>query len=81
MSELEKDPTLELLIYGHSHVAALERSARRRSLRQCGSWLDAPTYLRITPDTIELRSARAGSPEGDCLNSIDRRPQEAAAHP
>jgi len=36
-----------------------------------GSWLDSPTYLRLTDEVIELRQSD-GSPQGACLNSIDR---------
>ncbi|MEO8194231.1 MAG: UDP-2,3-diacylglucosamine diphosphatase [Gemmatimonadales bacterium] len=77
MEELAADPELDLLIYGHSHVAALERSPGGGVFANAGSWLDAPTYLRITGDAIELRSARDGSPEGDCLDSIDRGSKKA----
>jgi UDP-2,3-diacylglucosamine hydrolase len=76
MSELARDPSLEVLIYGHSHVAALERSPGGGVFANAGSWLDAPTYLRVTPEVIELRSAD-GSAEGDCLNSIDRGAEKA----
>ena len=78
MAELERDRSLQLLIYGHSHVAALERSPAGGIFANAGSWLDAPTYLRITPEVIELRSAN-GSAEGDRLNSIDRRSEKATA--
>ncbi len=80
MSELAADPSLELLIYGHSHVAALERSPSSGVFANAGSWLDAPTYLRVTPEAIELRSATEESAEGDCLNSIDRRAEKAATN-
>jgi UDP-2,3-diacylglucosamine hydrolase len=76
LRELGSDPALELLIYGHSHVAALERAPTGGVFANAGSWLDAPTYLRVTTDTIELRSATAGSAEGDCLNAIDRGAKE-----
>jgi hypothetical protein len=36
-----------------------------------GSWLDAPTYLRLTDEAIELREWD-GSAQGKCLNSINR---------
>ena len=80
MAELETDPELDLLIYGHSHVAALEKAPGGGVFANAGSWLDAPTYLRITGDSLELRSATQDSPEGDCLNSIDRRPKKAATN-
>jgi UDP-2,3-diacylglucosamine hydrolase len=72
MTELERDTSLDLLVYGHSHVAALEKSEAGGVFANAGSWLDAPTYLRVTPEAIELRSATNGSAEGDCLHSIDR---------
>jgi len=81
MSELIADASLELLIYGHSHVAALERAPNGGVFANAGSWLDAPTFLRVTEDRIELRSAGGtGSPEGDCLDSVDRRSKESLAN-
>jgi UDP-2,3-diacylglucosamine hydrolase len=80
LRELDADPKLELLIYGHSHVAALERAPGRGVFANAGSWLDAPTFLRVTEDKIELRSSTDGSPEGDCLHSIDRSSKEALAN-
>jgi UDP-2,3-diacylglucosamine hydrolase len=80
MSELAADPSLDLLIYGHSHVAALEQAPTGGVFANAGSWLDAPTYLRITPEAIELRSATTTSAEGDCLHSIDRRSKKATAN-
>jgi UDP-2,3-diacylglucosamine hydrolase len=80
MRELETEKNLDLLIYGHSHVAALEQTSGGGVFANAGSWLDAPTYLRVTPEAIELRSNREGSPEGDCLDSIDRRSKEALSN-
>ena len=81
MQELETDRSLDLLIYGHSHVAALEKAPGGGVFANAGSWLDAPTYIRITPERVELLSASEDSPEGDCLNSIDRRTEKASANP
>ena len=79
MAELAVRPDLELLIYGHSHVAALERADGSGVFANAGSWLDAPTFLRVTDELIELRSATSGSAEGDCLHSIDRGAKKALA--
>lgn len=76
---LAADLSLELLVYGHSHVAALERAEGGGVFANAGSWLDAPTFLRVTPEAVELRSASGNSPEGDCLHSIDRRAEETLA--
>ncbi len=79
MRELQQDPLLELLIYGHSHVAALERFEGRGVFANAGSWLDAPTYLRVTPERVELREATRDSAEGNCLDAIDRAAEKALA--
>jgi UDP-2,3-diacylglucosamine hydrolase len=77
MQELAKEPDLDLVIFGHSHVAALERSAGGGVFANAGSWLDAPTYLLLTDERIELRSAKRDSAEGDCLHAVDRTPEKA----
>jgi len=63
-----------LLIYGHSHVAALERVGRS-VYANAGSWTDAPdgpgpTYLVVTPERIELCVWRP-SAERDRLDTIE----------
>ena len=75
---LAADPSLQLLIYGHSHVPVLERMPSGNVYANAGSWLDAPTFLAITPDRIALRSW-LGSTEGPDLNTLDRRAEEAPA--
>jgi UDP-2,3-diacylglucosamine hydrolase len=69
--QLEQDKNLDLLVYGHSHVAALERMESGGVFANAGSWLDRPTFLRLTDEVVELREWD-GSPQGACLNSIDR---------
>jgi hypothetical protein len=69
---------LELLVYGHSHVAALERMPSGSVYANAGSWLDAPTYLVVTPERIALREWRGvGSAEGADLHALDRVAKEA----
>jgi UDP-2,3-diacylglucosamine hydrolase len=74
-STLTADPSLELLVYGHSHVAALERMPSGNVYANAGSWLDAPTFLAITPERIALRRWD-GSAEGTDLNALDRAAKE-----
>ena len=69
--ELERAKDLDLLVYGHSHVAALEQMDNGRIFANAGSWLDAPTFLRLTDEVVELRRWD-GSAQGTCLNSINR---------
>ena len=76
LAALAADPSLDLVIYGHSHVAALERGPAGSVYANAGSWLEAPTFLRITPERVELRRW-AGSAEGERLDAIDRRAEKA----
>jgi UDP-2,3-diacylglucosamine hydrolase len=69
--QLENARDIDLLVYGHSHVAALERMESGRVFGNAGSWLDAPTFLKLTDEAIELRQWD-GSAQGACLNSINR---------
>ncbi len=76
MRELAANPELELLAYGHSHVAALERVPGGKVYANAGSWLDAPTYLLITPERVSLREWR-GSTEGPELYGLDHVAEKA----
>jgi UDP-2,3-diacylglucosamine hydrolase len=75
---LAEDPQLELIIYGHSHVPALSRTVSGGIYANAGSWLDEPTFLRVTPERIELRRWD-GSAEGLHLDSLDRATEKALA--
>jgi len=72
------DPTLELLVFGHSHVAALERVQNGNVYANAGSWLDAPTFLAITPERVALRHWE-GSAESPDLYALDRAAKEPTA--
>ena len=78
MNRLAQDRNTELLLFGHSHVAHLERSPGGGVYANAGSWLDEPTFLVVTPERIELRRWR-GSAEGDRLDAVDRGAQKATA--
>lgn len=73
---LAADRSTELVVFGHSHVAALERMPPGGVYANAGSWLDAPTYLRVVPERIELRRWD-GSAEGMALHVIDRAAEKA----
>ena len=77
-SELARMPELELLIYAHSHVAALERTPSGNVYANAGSWLDAPRFLVVTDDRIVLREW-TGSAEGVDLDVLERIPEKALA--
>jgi UDP-2,3-diacylglucosamine hydrolase len=75
-ASLAAEPSTELLIYGHSHVAALERMPSGNVYANAGSWLDRPTYLEVTPREIALREWRP-SAEGADVDVLDRVAKEA----
>ena len=77
---LRRDAGLELVVFGHSHVATLERTPTGAVYANAGSWLDAPTYLEVTPERIALVRWN-GSAEGDRLHSLDRLAEKALPHP
>lgn len=76
LAELEARPDVELLIYGHSHVAALERAPGGGVYANAGSWMTGPTYLRVEAQRISLMTWD-GSAEGQCLDTLDRRTEES----
>ena len=70
------EPQLDLVVLGHSHVATLERVNARTAYGNPGSWLDAPTYLRISDDCVSLRQWN-GSAESADLHTLHRSAEEA----
>lgn len=79
MQLLDRERDIELLVFGHSHVPALERAAGGGVYANGGSWLFDPTYLCLRPDTVSLLRWDGASAEGERLHSIDRRSEEALA--
>jgi len=75
---LAADPDLELVLYAHSHVRSLERAPGGGVYANAGSWLEAPTFLRLMPERIEMWRW-TGSAEGERLDALDRRAKEALA--
>jgi UDP-2,3-diacylglucosamine hydrolase len=80
---LDERRELELLIYGHSHVAEIRRiglvEGGHGVYANAGSWLDRPTFLRITPERIELRRWSNESDESMNLDALDRVAEKALA--
>jgi len=65
----------DLIVLGHSHVATLERLPLNAVYGNAGSWLDAPTFLRVTDEQIALRQWN-GSAESADLHAFDRSAEE-----
>jgi UDP-2,3-diacylglucosamine hydrolase len=78
------DSSVELVLFGHSHVPALERLSGGAAYANAGSWLDAPTFLRITADEIALRrweTSDGESAESANLDVLHRAAEKALTHP
>ena len=67
----DADGSLELIVFGHSHVATLERLPTGAGYGNPGSWLDAPTFLRIDGERASLRTWN-GSAESADLHTLHR---------
>jgi UDP-2,3-diacylglucosamine hydrolase len=50
---LERPGAAELVVFAHSHVAALER-AGNGVYANAGAWMDSSSFLRVSPDRIDL---------------------------
>ncbi len=72
------DRSLELIVLGHSHVATLETLPGGAAYANPGSWLDAPTFLRVTEDSVALRQWN-GSAESADLHTFHRSAKKALA--
>ena len=73
---LARGDRTDLVIYGHAHEAELARATTGGVYANAGTWLSAPTFLRITDDAVELRRW-SGSPEGDRLDALERLTEKA----
>lgn len=78
MAQLAAHPSTDLVIYGHSHVTALERSPSGGVYANPGSWMRKPTYLRVDEQRVALMEWN-GSAEGERLDALDRRAEKALA--
>jgi UDP-2,3-diacylglucosamine hydrolase len=70
------DSSIDLVVLGHSHVAALEQLSQGAIYGNAGSWLDAPTFLRVTDESVALRQWD-GSAESADLHAFHRRAKES----
>ncbi|MBX6333020.1 MAG: UDP-2,3-diacylglucosamine diphosphatase [Gemmatimonadaceae bacterium] len=75
LAHLDAHRETELVVFGHSHVPALERAPGGGVYANPGAWMDAPTFLVVHPNRIELRRW-TGSAEGDLLHALDRHAEE-----
>jgi UDP-2,3-diacylglucosamine hydrolase len=76
---LGADPSLDLLIYGHSHTAALVRENGGGVYANAGSWLDEPLALVVDDTLVSLMTVGEDGrtlAERDSLHLLDRRAEE-----
>jgi UDP-2,3-diacylglucosamine hydrolase len=70
------DRSLDLILMGHSHVASLTQLTNGTAYGNSGSWLDGPTFIRITEDAVALREWN-GSAESADLYTLHRSAEKA----
>ena len=80
LEQLAGQEELDLVVFGHSHVPALDRGPTGGVYANPGCWLDGPTYLCIDDARISLRRWD-GSAEGHSLNVLDRRAEKPLSEP
>lgn len=52
---LTKDATLDVVIFGHTHVPVLEQKSREGGIyANPGAWLNEPSFLKLTPERMAL---------------------------
>ncbi|MGQ0538772.1 MAG: UDP-2,3-diacylglucosamine diphosphatase [Gemmatimonadaceae bacterium] len=51
---LERDAEIDIVVFGHSHVAALDAEVAHGVYANAGEWIVEPTFLRVTPERVEL---------------------------
>jgi UDP-2,3-diacylglucosamine hydrolase len=54
IERLAADPSLQLYVYGHTHAPMLGTAEGGGAYANPGAWMDEPTFLRVTPQRIEL---------------------------
>ncbi|MGQ0648669.1 MAG: UDP-2,3-diacylglucosamine diphosphatase [Gemmatimonadaceae bacterium] len=60
LRDLAADSSLDLLVFGHSHVPALAAAPSGGVYANAGTWLSDSTYLRVDAGQIDLRRWRDG---------------------
>src|ERR1035437_6570296 len=70
LARLAAEPALQLYLYGHTHAPALERAEGGVVFANPGAWMDEPTFLRISPERIEL--ARLDGDAVRVLQQVER---------
>lgn len=71
-ARLAAEPSLDLYLFGHSHVSALARGAGGSVYANTGAFLNEPTFLRVTDAQVELCGV-----DGDAVtvrSALARRP-------
>jgi UDP-2,3-diacylglucosamine hydrolase len=54
-AQLAADASLDVVIFGHTHIAMLERKSREAGIyANPGAWLDEPTFLKFTTERVAL---------------------------
>jgi hypothetical protein len=61
LERLRAEPSLELYVYGHTHASAAGRAEGGGVYANPGAWMDEPTFLRVTPERLDLARLVGGA--------------------
>lgn len=80
LQTLDADPTLDLLVYGHSHALAFERAPTGAVYANPGAWFSGQTYLRVDARDVGMYRWLASTGQGERFDVLERRPEEVGGH-
>ena len=70
LERLRAEPVLELYVFGHTHASVTGRADTGGVYANPGAWMDEPTFLRVTPERVEL--VRLAGMSVSVLQSLER---------
>lgn len=70
LERLHAEPSLELYVFGHTHASATGRAETGGVYANPGAWMDEPTFLRVTPERLEL--VRLSGSSVSVIQSLER---------
>jgi UDP-2,3-diacylglucosamine pyrophosphatase LpxH len=72
LRDLAAQPDVDLLVFGHSHVPALERAPSQAVYANAGTWLGDSTYLLVRDDQVSLNRYRNGA-SAETISALSKR--------
>jgi UDP-2,3-diacylglucosamine hydrolase len=71
LERLRAEASLELYVFGHTHASVIGHAAGGGVFANPGAWMDEPTFLRVTPERVDLARLTSGAVQ--VTQSVERR--------